>query len=129
MAGTSKSPPFSVSAGRRLWAWPGADKRTARSVRAENLSGLGELAFASLWLLVFAIPWEDAITIPGLGTGARLIGLITVGIGTLAIIERGKVRPPALGHVLMALFVVLAAVSYLWSLYPEGTLIQIFTYI
>jgi O-antigen ligase len=29
----------------------------------------------------------------------------------------------------MTLFVVLAAASYLWSLYPEGTLIQVFTYI
>jgi O-antigen ligase len=89
----------------------------------------GKLAFASLWLLVFAIPWEDAITIPGFGTSARLIGIAAVGLGVLAIIERGKVRRPAAGHFLMALFALLAAISYLWSLYPEGTLTEAFTYV
>ena len=92
-------------------------------------AGLGKLAFASLWLLAFAIPWEDAVTIPGFGTSARLIGMLTGVLGILAIVERGKVRRPALGHVMMALFVLMAAVSYLWSLYPEGTLTQVLTYV
>jgi O-antigen ligase len=90
---------------------------------------LGKLAFASLWLLVFAMPWEDAITISDFGTSVRLIGMIAVGTGVLAIIERGKVRRPAPGHIVMALFVLLAALSYLWSLYPEGTLVQGFSYV
>jgi O-antigen ligase len=95
----------------------------------ERVSGLGKLAFASLWLLVFAIPWEDAITIGNFGTSARLVGMIAVGMGVLAIIERARLRSPALGHLMMALFVILAAASYLWSLYPEGTLVQVITYI
>lgn len=99
------------------------------TVGIDSLSFLGKLAFASLWLLVFAIPWEDAITIPGLGTSARLVGIVAAGLGVLAIIERGKVRRPAPGHVVMALFVLLAAASYLWSLYPEGTSVQIVSYI
>ena len=104
--------------------------RAARSsVGAEESSVLGKLAFASLWLLVFAIPWEDAVTIADFGTSARLIGMVTVGLGVLAIIERGRVRRPAPGHIIMALFVMLAAVSYLWSLYPEGTQEQAFSYI
>ncbi len=99
------------------------------SVGAEEFSGLGMLAFASLWLLVFAIPWEDAITISGFGTSARLIGMVGGVLGVLTIIERGRVRRLAAGHVLMILFVILAAVSYLWSLYPEGTSAQTLTYI
>jgi O-antigen ligase len=94
-----------------------------------ELSSLGKLAFACLWLLVFAIPWEDAITIGGFGTSARLIGFVAVGFGVLAIFERGKVRQPAPGHLLMVLFIALAGMSYSWSLYPEGTLAQTFTYI
>jgi O-antigen ligase len=95
----------------------------------EQLSKLGKIAFASLWLLVFAMPWEDAITIPGFGTSVRLIGMVTLGLGALAVFERGKVRKPALGHVFMALFVVSAVLSFLWSLYPEGTLIEAFSYV
>jgi O-antigen ligase len=95
----------------------------------KKLSTLGKIAFGSLWLLVFAMPWEDAITISGFGTSVRLIGMVTLGLGVLAVVERGRVRRPALGHVVMALFVVLAVLSYLWSLYPEGTLIEAFSYV
>lgn len=95
----------------------------------KQLSTLGKIAFGSLWLLVSAMPWEDAITIPGFGTSVRLIGMVTLGLGALAILERGKVRKPAIGHVVMALFVVLAVLSFLWSLYPEGTLVEAFSYI
>jgi len=102
--------------------------RPPGSLGAEEFSGVGKLAFASLWLLVFTIPWEDAITIPSFGTSARLIGMVSGGLGVLAIIERGRVRRPAPGHILMTLFVLLAAISYMWSLYPEGTLTQASTY-
>jgi len=107
-----------------------ANKRTERAgVESEDLSGLGKLAFGSLWLLAFAISWEDAVTIPNFGTSARLVGVLSGGLGILAILERGRVRRPSPGHILMALFVMLAAVSYMWSLYPEGTLTQALTYI
>src|SRR6267143_2272842 len=107
-----------------------ANRRVARSLAGgEELSGLGKLAFASLWLLVFAMSWEDAITIANFGTSARLIGMLSGVLGLLAIIESGRVRRPAPGHILMALFVLLAAGSYLWSLYPEGTVTQTVTYI
>lgn len=96
---------------------------------ASERTGLGKLAFTFLWLLVFAIPWEDAVTIPGFGTSARLIGMAALGLGAFAIIETGKFRRPAPGHIIMGLFVLMAAASYLWSLYPDGTLIQAFTYL
>lgn len=102
---------------------------TALFVQAQEHSVIGKLAFASLWLLAFAIPWEDAITIPGFGTSARLIGVVTFAIGVLAIIEKGAIRRPAPGHLMLALFVISAAETYLWSLYPEGTMAQTLTYL
>src|SRR5215472_12668836 len=96
-----------LAAPRGHWAAAKAAKFVAASPfeRAEELSGLGKLAFGSLWLLVFAIPWEDAITIPGFGTSARLIGAMTVVLGFIAILEKGSLRRPAAGHFMMALFV------------------------
>ena len=96
---------------------------------ALQVVSLSKLAFASLWLLVFTMPWEDAITISGFGTSLRLIGLVAVSLGVFAIVERGRVRRPAVAHILMTVFVVLAALSYLWSLYPEGTIIEVFSYV
>ena len=120
-----------VPALRRPWASPRPRNYGAACslAGAQEFSRLGKLAFACLWLLVFAIPWEDAVTISDFGTSARLIGMLTGGLGVLAIIERGRVRRPAPGHIMMAVFVLFTAVSYLWSLYPEGTLTQTFTYI
>src|SRR5260370_10683870 len=69
------------------------------------------------------------MTVPGCGTSVRVIGRVTRGLGALAILERGKVRKPAIGHVVMALFVALAVLSYLWSLFPEGTVIEAFSYL
>jgi O-antigen ligase len=130
MAGTSKSfATTSMPSARGVQTWPGGDKSAVRILTSEKRSILGSLAFVSLWLLVFAIPWEDAITIPGFGTSARLLGMITLGLGALAIVEMGKIRRPTPGHLVMALFVLLSAASYMWSLYPEGTITQIFTYI
>lgn len=116
---------------RRQWPLLRRDERAGVGFQAsaQELSGLGKLAFASLWLLTFAIPWEDAITIPGFGTSARLIGVVTVVLGLMAILERGTLKRPMPGHFMMALFVISAAVSYLWSLFPEGTLIQMVTYV
>ena len=115
------------------WQWPLLRKderaRVGFQVAPQELSGLGKLAFASLWLLTFAIPWEDAITIPGFGTSVRLIGVVTLLLGLMAILERGTLKRPVAGHFMMALFVISAAMSYLWSLYPEGTLTQTVTYI
>src|SRR5713226_4417432 len=122
---------LSMAVLRRPWASqrPGNNEAVRCLLEAEELSVLSKLAFISLWLLVFTIPWEDSITISDFGTSARLIGVVAVGLGVLTILERGRVRRPAPGHILMALFVMLAAVSYLWSLYPEGTLLQTFSYI
>lgn len=123
--------PFSTRTSRKA-SVSGRPDESSASIRFEvapSLSGLGKLAFCSLWLLVFAIPWEDAITIPGFGTSVRAIGMVTMALGVLAIIENGRIRRLAAGHFLLALFVLMAAVSYMWSFYPAGTLIQTFTYI
>jgi len=89
---------------------------------AKEISSLGRLAFAFLWLLVFAIPWENAVVIAGIGTIARLLGLLAGVFGILAIMERASISLPSIGHILMTLFVMWAAASCLWTVSPDLTL-------
>jgi len=98
------------------------------SLGEENSSTIVRLSFGFLWLLVFAIPWEDAVTIPGFGTGTRLIGIPALVLGVIAVIARGKVRHPAAGHVIMILFALWATVSYLWSVDQDETLVAASSY-
>jgi O-antigen ligase len=98
------------------------------AVGEEPLSCLGKLAFISLWLLVFVIPWEN-VMIPAVGTIGLAVGMLASGVGVLAIIEKGRLRSLSAGHVLMALFVMWAAVSYLWSIDPEETLVVVPVYL
>jgi O-antigen ligase len=92
-------------------------------VRTSGLSGVGKVAFAFLWLLVFAIPWQNALMVPGVGTIGQFIGLLAGVVSILAIMERARVSIPTAGHVLITLFVLWAAASYLWTLNPEATLL------
>ncbi len=55
--------------------------------------------------------------------------MAAMGLGAFAIVETGRVRRPAPAHIIMALFVLMAAASYMWSLFPEGTLVQVFSYV
>jgi O-antigen ligase len=75
---------------------------------------LTKIAYASLLLFIFSIPWEQLILIPGVGTGSRLAGLAAFPLCLMAIIKSGRHYfhwPIAL----LGLFIVLAAFSILWT--------------
>ena len=82
---------------------------------------LARLAYAFFWLFVFAIPWENALILPGLGTVSRLLGLVALPVGLLAILDSGRLRVPSAPLILMALFVVWGSLSYWWTVDPEAT--------
>ncbi|HLH40254.1 MAG TPA: O-antigen ligase family protein [Bryobacteraceae bacterium] len=90
-------------------------------------SFFSKLAFALLWIFVFSIPVEKTIEIPGLGTIGRLAGLLALAGGALAIALEGRFRIPTATHLLMAAFVLWAALSYRWSVAPEFTEERFFT--
>ncbi|PYU19193.1 MAG: hypothetical protein DMG30_25130 [Acidobacteria bacterium] len=108
---------------------PQSHKPNAYSaVGEEQFSCLGKLAFISLWFLVFVIPWEN-VMIPAVGTVGLAVGTLASGVAILAIIEKGRLRRLSTGHVLMGLFVMWAAMSYLWTLDPELTVIEVPVYL
>ena len=56
---------------------------------------LTSVAFGLLFLFVFAIPLENALVLPGIGTFGRAVGLAAFALGILAVAENGKVRSPS----------------------------------
>ena len=55
-------------------------------------------AFFFLWILIFVIPWENAILIPGFGTLSRAVGIPAFGMALLAILESGTLRTLSIQH-------------------------------
>src|SRR5580700_5294904 len=60
-------------------------------------------AFAFLLLFVFAIPLENALVLPGVGTFGRLVGLAAFAVGIFAVIEKGQLRSPLPVHLVCRL--------------------------
>jgi len=83
------------------------------------------LALGLFCLFVFAIPWENALFFPGVGTVSRLLGLVAFPVGVLAILESGRLRRSSLPLALMGLFVVWGSLSYWWTVDAESTTIVI----
>src|SRR4051812_35063591 len=69
------------------------------------------LAYAALWVFIFAVPWENVIVIPGLGTISKLMGIIALGFAVLASLVTGRLRRPQYFHLAALLFVVWAGLS------------------
>jgi O-antigen ligase len=84
-------------------------------------------AWALLCLLVFSIPWEKSIQAPGVGTLSHLFGILAFAAGAMVAVRRGSIRPPNLAMGLAALWVLWSALTYLWSLDRQATLMRAIT--
>jgi O-antigen ligase len=95
----------------------------------ERKGVLTSIASVALFLFVVTMPMENAIVIAGLGTFARIAGGVAFVCGLMALLEGGKLRAPSLALLIMAAFVVWAALSYFWSVSPEETITQVLSYV
>lgn len=103
------APAALLSSGRRL------DLRTAAAV--------------ALAVFVFTVPIEELVAVPGVGSVARLAGLVALAFGALGMFGRGRVRFHA------PLLIVLVAVAYVgwsalgiyWSAQPAATIRRVVT--
>ena len=80
-------------------------------------------------LLVFCIPLEYAVVLPGVGTLSRLVGTLAIGIGLATVCLRGKLRRPRPLHLAMGFFVLWALASLLWSLDVGASLHRLGVYL
>lgn len=69
------------------------------------------IAYAALWIFVFAVPWENILVIPGIGTISRLTGMAALGLAVLAVVITGRVRRPQPFHLAALLFVIWAGLG------------------
>jgi O-antigen ligase len=79
-------------------------------------------------ILIFGIPWEDMVSIPIIGSLARLAGIVLFGVWALAIIMTGRVRKPHLFHIVLSIFVLWNISSLFWTFGFELTKSRVITY-
>jgi putative inorganic carbon (HCO3(-)) transporter len=77
---------------------------------------------AAYWLtlcVVFTLPWENAVNVPGVGAVSRMVGLFAGGAWLLSVIATRSIRRPAPPYVVACLLVGWNWLSVLWSINPE----------
>ena len=78
--------------------------------------------------LIFVIPWENAIEIPGLGTLARGVGLVAAGVWLVTVALRGHLRRLGPFHMVLAAFLLLHVAGLLWSIDTHVTQSRVITW-
>ena len=86
------------------------------------------VAYAALWLFCFAVPWENIIVIPGLGTISKLLGIVAMGLALLAALSSASVRRILPFHIAALLFVIWAGLGTFYVADEGRGLNKFFTY-
>ena len=73
------------------------------------------------WLFVFAVPWQDMLVFPGLGTLSRLLGMAAIGAMALHVLMRGKVRALLGFHWLLFGYLCWVVLSTFWGVAAQQT--------
>jgi O-antigen ligase len=87
------------------------------------------LAFAMVWIFVFSIPSEKSVELPGFGTVTRLIGMVAMGLGLLAVLVEQRVRMPASFHAATAVFMLWSGLTLKWTVGQSFTEYRLYTYV
>jgi O-antigen ligase len=85
------------------------------------------LAFWLLLLTAFTVPWEYLVRVNEASMAGRASGVLLAGAWLLSAAIAGHVRRPGAIHVMMAAYVLWAALSTLWALEPGLSLLQVQT--
>jgi O-antigen ligase len=93
-----------------------------------------KLAFIFSLVLIFVIPWEGVIDIPGIGaagsaTLARVMGLGLAAFWLAMVVYTGNFRKPGLFHLIFLIFVLWNGLSVFWSANPKRSFSHTFTWI
>lgn len=87
------------------------------------------IAHVLLIATLVAIPIEDVWDLPGVGTLARVLGLLAFGAWALSVLASGRTRAPDTFHAFAFGLVVWVGLSLFWSLDTNATLERIETFL
>lgn len=82
---------------------------------------LRKIALILLVLFIFIVPTEKVVLIPGLGSIAKIIGVLAMMIWALSIVLGGRLRPTKAFHNILFLFVIWNCASIFWSIDSVAT--------
>lgn len=84
-----------------------------------------------LALLVFSIPFDQSVAVPGIGSLARLFGLLAVAAAVLTVVADRSIRLKKLNILLIvaAAFVACNAFSIFWTIDRAATFSMVLTYV
>ena len=78
--------------------------------------------------MIFTLPWENVLNLPGLGRISKLIGLLAAATWVATVLITGRFREPKVTHFLALLFVVWNGFSLLWTVDGSATQGRVITY-
>ncbi|MEN6457559.1 MAG: O-antigen ligase family protein [Thermoguttaceae bacterium] len=81
-----------------------------------------------LCLIAFTIPWEEFVQIPQIGTVARLIAYVALGLVPFAFLFSPRIRPLKGIHLMMGGFLLWSGVTLLWTVDEAMTLERVGIY-
>ena len=79
-------------------------------------------------ILIFVIPWENAILFEGVGTVSRVVGLVVAGFWVATVVVTGHYRKLRPFHLVVGLFVLWNIVTVFWSVDADETILRFQTY-
>ncbi|HEX6051215.1 MAG TPA: O-antigen ligase family protein [Gemmatimonadaceae bacterium] len=86
------------------------------------------VAFLALWIVVFTIPWENVVVIPGVGAVTRLLGLVAFAAGAATIVTEGRFRRPGALVLLALCFVLWTGLTLFWTIDYQTSQTRLETY-
>jgi O-antigen ligase len=92
-------------------------------------STVERIAFGLLWIVVFSIPGEKSFEIPGFGTITKLLGIVAIAGGVMAMLASNRIRVWNQIHLVMLAFILWSGMTYVWSRSPEMTSDRFISYL
>ena len=88
------------------------------------------IAFIGLWVFVFSMPWERAVSIPGVGAAGTLFGVAAFVLGLYTVVrgDRLRARAPSLFLIVFALYIFWLGISFFWAITEKGARLRFVTF-